>query len=181
MTGIPFTEREVTELRLGTMTRFSRPIPVYVDPSKGVINVFVDGKYVWKITNAMGHDVIIQCPYKVFTKYFVKETWRVRGGKEYEYQKHQPSVVYEETETPQDRFQQEWNTALSMKFWASRFQLEIQAIYAIRLHNITSGQAKEHGCYGLQEFRDEWDCRYKGKGAEWKNNPFVWMNTFKVL
>ena len=130
------------------------------------------------MNNICGRRTTIKCPYRLDTEYFVKEEWRARGGKEYEYQKDRQSVVYYESASTGDQIGGEWRSPLVMKEWASRFILKVRDIMAIRLYKFNELNAKAHGYQSVQDFREAWDSKYKGKGAEFGNDPYVWTIVF---
>jgi hypothetical protein len=81
-------------------------------------------------------EVRAECPYgKRGDHLWVRETWRVFGGREYEYQQHKPSVEYRADETGFE--QKEWRPSIFMPRWASRITLEITNVRVERLQNIS--------------------------------------------
>lgn len=107
---------------------------------------------------------------------WVKETWRVRGGKEYEYQKHQPSVVYRADVGEFDI--EEWRPSIFMPRWASRITLEIEHDRVERLHDITEDDAQAEGCDPFRvAYKILWNS-INGHGS-WHLNPWVWVIEFK--
>jgi len=146
-----------------------------------------------KITN--------ECPHPVGSRVWVKETWRVRGGREYEYQKHQPSVVYRADADVIDDVSYEWRPSIFMPRWASRITLEITNVRIERLNKISEEDAVKEGviceeiptgivCEStrIEEYVPEapsdayirlWES-INGKGS-WEKNPMVWVYEFRRL
>ena len=178
MTGIPFTDREVTALRLALSTHLSRPIPHHIPPDQVIQPASWGESGVWVVYFGKEKRDVITCPYRRGQEYFVKETWRVHGGPEYEYQRHQPSVRYHEAADATSQISNEWKSALTMKRWAARFTLTIRDIAAVRLNAMTDAIAQKHGFADVADFRKDWDRRYAGKGAESARNPYVWQVEF---
>ena len=127
------------------------------------------------------HAKMLRNPYGEFRdRLWVKETWRVCGGKEYEYQKHQPSVVYRADVGEFDI--EEWRPSIFMPRWASRITLEITQVRVERLQDITEEDAYNEGVSTLWEnnvyaFRNLWNS-INGPGS-WDLNPWVWVIQFK--
>ena len=130
---------------------------------------------------------------------WVRETWRVFGVREYEYQHHQPSVIYR---SDSDAFEQEeWRPSIFMPRWASRITLEVTSVRVERLMDITANGAKAEGVTphdpipfpdNAELDRIEEDCRWRGayevlwdkingKTYPWASNPWVWVIEFKRL
>lgn len=132
---------------------------------------------------------------------WVRETWRCRGGREYEYQKHQPSIMYHADAEPVEAICNEWRPSIHMPRWASRIDLEITRVWVELVQDITEEDAKADGVeYGIwhqkpgvfHEPTDEVDVKngsYKaGFGFLWQSiygtwdvNPFVWAYEFRRL
>lgn len=126
---------------------------------------------------------------------WVRETWRCRGGREYEYQKHQPSILYRCDAEVVDYCTAVWRPSIFMPRWASRITLEIESVRVERLHDITEEDAKAEGvsesmscgyldngtssCSPRCKFKNLWQS-INGKGS-WDLNPWVWMIQFKRL
>ena len=91
---------------------------------------------------------------------WVRESFRIRGGDEYAYQKHQGSVVYREgCELIDDG---PWNPSIHMPRWASRITLEIEAVRVERVQDISENDAKLEGIESVH-------CENFGA---WKNYTF---------
>jgi len=132
-------------------------------------------------------DPAYKCPYGVAKdRLWVSETWRVRGGREYEYQQHQPSCVYRSDVDAVGYLCNEWRPSIHMPRWASRITLEITGIRVERLQDITEEDAKKEGVtiteyYAMSRhphrsaFIDLWDSIY----SNWDANPWVWVVEFR--
>lgn len=137
------------------------------------------------------------CPYGgPKTRLWVRETWRVNGGMEYEYQQSQPSVIYKstvETQGPSYGLYELWRPSIFMPRWASRITLEITAIRIERLQTISELDCLAEGVsigpvmpeqrrrFAVKAFQDIWDSINAKRGFEWETNPLVWVITFKKL
>jgi hypothetical protein len=124
---------------------------------------------------------------------WVRETWRCRGGREYEYQKHQPSIMYHADADLVEAACNEWRPSIHMPRWASRIDLEITAVRVERVQDITDNDAESEGVdlrrlCGCQDgcatcddrsprdvFWDLWQSIY----ANWDANPWVWVYEFR--
>lgn len=150
----------------------------------------------WGVCNQDG-DWCLTCPYgKPGDRLWVKETWRVRGGREYEYQQHQGSVVYRASTDVLDDTCSEWRPSIFMPRCASRIDLEVTAIRVERLQWISHADAmregvrpddcevlsvKGKGGQGMSPdyvsgYRKLWES-INGAGS-WDDNPLVWVIEF---
>lgn len=146
----------------------------------------------------------ILCPYgKPGDRLWVRETWRCHGGREYEYQKHQPSIRYRADSDLVDAVSAEWRRSIHMPRWASRITLEIVSVRVEMLQDISEEDAKAEGAdFGFwhpeqgvfSEPTDEEDeqnsCYRDGFGFIWESingpgswdlNPWVWVVEFKEV
>lgn len=93
-----------------------------------------------------------------------------------------PDLCYEdqEEEGPCVR----WLPQLHMPRWASRILLEVQEVRAERVQDITEEDAQAEGveCVYSMEFAKLWDSiNGKKPGRSWKENPWVWVITFRKM
>lgn len=146
-----------------------------------------------------------RCPYGVpGDRLWVREAWRVFGGREYEYQQGRETVIYREGAELVDSVQGPWRPSIHMPRWASRITLEIVAVRVERLQEITEADAiaegvesddyldrQEHfdsvappGSSGrphpVTEFARLWDS-INAKRAPWESNPWAWVIEFRVI
>ncbi len=142
-------------------------------------------------------DDAIRCPYgQTGDRLWVREAWRVCGGREYEYMQDQTQVMYRATHQ-EDGFplgweSYKWRPSIHMPRWASRISLEITGVRVERLNDISELDAKAEGCsvpliiypdepreqYShAHAYRHLWES-INGKGS-WAANPWVWAIEFK--
>lgn len=133
--------------------------------------------------------------YKVGDVCYVKETWRCRGGREYEYQQHQPSIVYRAGVDAVEDVSEEWRPSIFMPRWAARIWLEVIEVRCERLQNISEADAdaegvtpiKRHlgmGFYNhssIDAYACLWNTINKKPGTRWEDNPWVFAYTFKQV
>lgn len=89
-----------------------------------------------------------------------------------------------------------WRSPLHMPRWASRITLEILAVRAMRVQEITEEDAVAEGCRGnhwlmdggnigeetpAEEYERVWDSINAKRGFPFASNPWVWALTFRVL
>lgn len=76
-----------------------------------------------------------------------------------------------------------WRPSIHMYRWACRLVLETTRIRVERLQQITAGDLAAEGYLvgDRQAFVDSWDATYAQKGADWAENPWVWVADFKVV
>lgn len=147
---------------------------------------------------------ISRCPHgQPGDKLWVRETWRCRGGREYEYQRHQPSVMYRADAAPESYVCDDWRPSIHMPRWASRITLEIESVRVERVQEISEEDAKSEGTpddalvhYYCEEGNDDdpignhrcnwrygfsrlWDSINLKRGFGWEANPLVWVITFR--
>ncbi|HYG23222.1 MAG TPA: hypothetical protein VEH04_10605 [Verrucomicrobiae bacterium] len=115
--------------------------------TNGYLWAFSDGRAAYPPDDKPG----VPCPYgQPGDRLWVKETWRVHGGREYEYQQHQPSVIYR-ADADYDPLRvgesvsAEWRKSIFMPRWASRITLEITSVRVERLQEITPEDAIAEG------------------------------------
>lgn len=148
----------------------------------------VNGKWVedtleYELTSPFG---------RVGDRLFVKETWRVFGGREYEYQQDPKSLQFKATDEGHHTL--DWRPSIHMPRWASRITLEITNIRVENLQDISEEDAKAEGCLPLVEedgsvtcgrrktvFTRLWNSLHKKDGFEWDKNHWVWVIEFKKI
>ena len=136
-------------------------------------------------------DLTAHCPYGMpGYLLWVREAWRVRGGREYEYQNDTHSVMYRATHH-EDGFplgweSYKWRPSIHMPRWASRIQLEVTGVRVERLNDISISDAIAEGYDGsvadsvdpsVKWYAQLWDA-INGAGS-WAANPWVWVVDFK--
>lgn len=140
---------------------------------------------------------LIRCPYGFpGERLWVRETWRCFGGREYEYQQHQPSIVYRATASLLEGTEGDWRPSIHMPRWASRIALEIADIRVERLREISEADAmaegivptwpdgvpiRHDGTGGIcrEAFAELWDKLNAARGFAWEANPWVWVIVFR--
>lgn len=99
-----------------------------------------------------------------------------------------------------ENFKLRTTPAVRMPRWASRLTLEVLSVRLERLQAITEADAKAEGVEPRPGWRPDIDSVYGGedsyrrtfergwdgingrrKGASWKDNPFVWAITFRLV
>lgn len=140
--------------------------------------------------------ITAKCPYgKPGSRLWVKETWAIDFEK---------NILYRATdESPSsmgtygakkivDGVPSVWRPSIFMPRAASRLTLEITAVRAERLQDITEEDAKAEGvvveragidrsfgeAIAIAQFRILWD-QINAKRAPWSSNPWVWVVEFK--
>ena len=129
-------------------------------------------------------------PMHVGDRLWVKETWRCRGGREYEYQKHQPSIMYCAEAEPVEAICNEWRPSIHMPRWASRIDLEITRVWVERVQDITEEDVWKEGWQSLAWIQDKNGglCKFAHWGEYWNSiygtwdaNPWVWVYEFRRI
>jgi hypothetical protein len=144
------------------------------------------------------------CPHGIpGSRLWVRETWRPQDGMTIACQ-HKDEIEYradgERSKEPTDCW---WKPSIFMPRWASRITLEIVAIRAERLQDISDGDclaegiltSKDRGMSGRgfrnyhqpdysfsepwNSYRTLWEV-INGK-ASWADNPWVWVIEFKEI
>ncbi len=139
---------------------------------------------------------IVVCPYGVpGDRLWVREAWRVFGGREYEYQQDRETVIYREGAELVDSVQGPWRPSIHMPRWASRITLEIVSVRVERVREINEADAWAEGVQiaardfplvggetaplgvGIRAYRSLWKSIH---GADsWAANPWVWVIEFR--
>lgn len=113
------------------------------------------------------------CPYgDVGGLLWVREGYAYIGG-------DKSNVAYRDTYEGEDM--PEWRTPLFMPRVASRLTLEVTAVYADRLQNMTEADAIAEGAANKAAFIGLWDSINAKRGQAWESNPLVWVVKFKVV
>lgn len=123
---------------------------------------------------------------------WVKETWRVHGGEEYEYQKERSSVIYD---ADTNRRGGVWRNPMFMPRWASRLNLQVTGVRAERVQAISDADIAAEGVTAqavraldaevpedatpIDLWRIGWSALHGF--ASWKSNPWVWAYDFRVV
>lgn len=158
----------------------------------------------WSVFTGVDDVAGLKCPYGgAGDQLWVRETWRCRGGREYEYQREQKAIVYRATAELIDAVtDHHWRPSIFMPRWASRLTLEVVKIRAERLLQISEADARAEGCpftwdgktydppppsvdrwqgYGRASFFLLWDKLNAQRGFGVEANPWVWVVEFKRL
>jgi hypothetical protein len=123
-----------------------------------------------------GHDVAVRerknlaarSPYGVpGDRLWVRETWRVFGGREYEYQQAPGSVRYRADALPHEDEHWQWRPSIFMPRWASRLTLEITEVRVQRLQEISEEDAIAEGLRS-----QEGDGGAAGAGFKWRGTGY---------
>lgn len=142
---------------------------------------------------------------------WVRETWGLRTGSDYE---HSPRVFYKDGENKLIHWMADnnigkkyglslsendrWRPSIHMPRWASRINLEITNVRIERVKYISLDDCIAEGAgytgngvgyYDPQEpsvepdtlFAELWNSIYKDPWTEWDANPWVWAIQFKKL
>lgn len=123
---------------------------------------------------------------------WVKETWRVHGGEEYEYQKDRAAVIYDADVYRRGGI---WRNSLFMPRWASRINLLVTNVRAERVQAISDADILAEGVTHRAvraldvevpedaTLRDLWKLGWTALhgAASWNENPWVWAYDFKVV
>lgn len=204
---IIFSAPMVRALLNGTKSQTRRVVKFQKEPTTypetdGIKFVQIGGKqYWWNSQPDHPAHVTKACPYgQPGDRLWVRESWRVRGGREFEYQQDRSQVMYRATHY-EDGFplgweSYKWRPSIHMPRWASRILLEITAVRVERLADISKDDAMAEGIvlqpdggFGLADsthynFSDPTDSycslweSINGDGA-WFANPWVWVVEFQ--
>lgn len=187
---------EVRVILDGRKTQFRRPIK-----PQPVLTVFPSPCW-WEHTRKpwmpIGgvHQDRWKCPHgQPGDRLWVRETWRCRGGREYEYQQHQASIVYRADVEPVESSCNEWRPSIHMPRWASRITLEIVRVRVERVGDITEEDAKSEGIkigedrshsfaeHGLpyHPHADAFGNLWQSTHGTWNANPWVWVVEFRRI
>lgn len=145
----------------------------------------------WMYDSERNADWWMPCPHgQPGDRLWVRETWRVCGGREYEYQQDRTSVMYrathQESGFPLTWESYKWRPSIFMPRWASRITLEIAGVRVERLQEISEADAIAEGIpsgdvsppdMARFAYRQLWES-INGHGS-WDANPWVWVIEFK--
>jgi hypothetical protein len=99
-------------------------------------------------------------------------------------ERHGSALVYAATWDDRYPMRGHWCPSIHMPRWASRLNLEVEAVRVERLQAITEEDARAEGATprcpeetARDAFMALWD-RINGKRAPWSANPWVWVVTF---
>ena len=146
-----------------------------------------------------------RCPYGMAgDRLWVREAWRVTGGKEYEYQQRIEDVHYRGNLSEHIEYgPAQWKPSIHMPKWACRTWLEITEIRVQRLQEISEEDATAEGIeyhdgrgighsgyrhtqshgYVYATARDAFKVLWEsinGPGS-WDANPWVWAISFRRM
>lgn len=158
--GILFSDAMVRAILDGRKTQTRRVVKLREfqrTTTPGYDFIFRDRRLLW---NDYRTPRLIEkcCPYgKPGDRLWVRETWRVYGGREYEYQRDRRCVIYRAGGPPPDVSMsldraraetgpQQWRPSIFMPRWASRVTVEISDVRVQRLHDISEEDARAEGC-----------------------------------
>lgn len=214
--------------RMKTQTR--RPIPVMPKPKQVIHHIEEIDKYcfVTKHENGKvsGISEYFRRPYNVGDRLWVRETWNgplldedeteadpdwIYHSEKYENVAHcyykADGVAAPEYVDLDDNLRQGWRPSIHMPRWASRLTLEVKAIRAEPLHDISDHDAMREGIYksfdhGTQfpvatdwdgnekvlvagvprrDFEELWRGLYPEGLKSWGMAPWVWVIDFEVV
>ena len=140
-------------------------------------------------------DKLINCPWGVGDRLWVKETWAVHvawndtSPSQIEIPNHGIQIWYKSS-PPKPPTIGKWRSSIYMPRWASRITLEITNIRVERIREISEEDAQQEGIDFYQvspegngsyryPFEMFWDSLYDKKGYGWDKNPWVWVREFR--
>ena len=230
--SILFSTQMVRAILDGAKTQTRRPIPVLPKQNQSIHHIEEIDKYcfVTKHENGKvsGMSEPFRCPYKVGDRLWVRETWQgpLLSSQEcdldpewfYNIEKYEDVAhcVYKADggDTPEytdqnDNIRQGWRPSIHMPRWASRLTLEIKAIRAEPLLDISDEDAIKEGIYksigadfeipyllamdwegnekvltpgiARMDFTMEWRSIYPSGPKSWDMAPWVWVIDFEAV
>ena len=191
----------VRAILAGTKTQTRRVVKPVGDDDSFVLQDYGDGWWPYRSDDGESpmkgdNEIPHACPYgHPGDRLWVRETWRVCGGREYEYQQDRSQVMYRATHQ-EDGFPLTWESyvwrpSIFMPRWASRITLKVTGVRVERLQDISIADAMAEGVVetnanlrGLEPCM-EWRYAYEdlwrqinGPGS-WGANPWVWVIEFR--
>ncbi len=144
----------------------------------------------WMFDDDNECDCWAECPQgQPGDRLWAREAWRVRGGREYEYQKEPDQVMYrathEEDGFPLTWDSYKWRPSIHMPRWACRLVLDVVSVRIERLQDIRDADAMAEGVSfdpllqtsPREAFMHLW---MSINGPEsWAANPWVWVIEFR--
>lgn len=213
---ILFSTQMVRAILDGTKTQTRRPIPVMPKENQSIHHIEEIDKYcfVTKHENGKvsGISEYFRRPYNVGDRLWVRETYRPIDGQTGEL----ISVDYKAD--PPEKWERlgdvvgtpvKWRPSIHMPRWASRLTLEVKAIRAEPLHDISDKDAMKEGIYrslgpdpeipyplamdwegnekvlmpgiARTDFAMAWRSIYPSGPKSWDAAPWVWVIDFEVV
>lgn len=227
---ILFSAQMVRAILDGTKTQTRRPIPV-MPKEKGQKVVRVAGQNKFYFVSELKNTYYkisdpFKCPYEVGDRLWVRETWQgplldedeteadpdwIYHSEKYENVAHcyykADGVAAPEYVDLDDNLRQGWRPSIHMPRWASRLTLEVKAIRAEPLPDISDHDAMREGIYksfdhgtpfpiamdwdgnekvlvaGVprRDFEKLWRGLYPDGLKSWGMAPWVWVIDFEVV
>ena len=198
---ILFSAPMVRAILAGTKTQTRRVVKPVGDDDSFVLQDYGDGWWPYRSDDGESpmkgdNEIPHACPYgQPGDRLWVRETWRVCGGREYEYQQDRSQVMYRATHQ-EDGFPLAWESyvwrpSIFMPRWASRITLKVTGVRVERLQDISIADAMAEGVVetnanlrGLEPCM-EWRYAYEDLWRQingpdsWDANPWVWVIEFR--
>ncbi|HET9450028.1 MAG TPA: hypothetical protein VFO83_04065 [Aggregicoccus sp.] len=114
--------------------------------------------------------LLAHCPYgRPGDRLWVKEVW-APAGDGFVYRADQPA-------SPPER----WRSPLFIPRRASRLLLQVQAVRAEPLQQLSEAEARAEGVEDRDAYRALWERLNAERGHGWEQDPWVWVVTFAPL